>query len=72
MHTVRRTSEKNWDVCRLMRGESGDVLIPMFVGCSLVTALRLTSILNGGTGELGDIPSVNTLDNLWERGDNNG
>ena len=63
MHTFKRSGKASeFEVGSIEREQYGDVFVPMFRGLSLPTALRLVSLLNGGTGEISTgLPSSQTL-----------
>lgn len=62
MHTIKEDNDGY--AVGYLRGTQGDEFVPMFTGLEMTTALRLTSMLNGGGYvETGCSPS--TLESCW-------
>lgn len=67
MHTIKRQNENEWMVGNVERGEHADEFVPMFAGLSLLSAVRMVNVLNGGTGEVNVGASSSVLEQLWEK-----
>jgi hypothetical protein len=67
MHTMKRQNESEWIVGTLERDRFGDQFVPMFGGLSVDRAVRLTSVLNGGSPHPDNsiTMSAATLESLW-------